>query len=111
MGIKYLAIDSAGVPFDTDETRTIDVTVEGLSLSSGFEGDVIDYTATVKDSTGVAMPVTFCAELMINGTELASVAFQASVYDPVTFLLTLPFTVPAAVGSFTVKLTSVDQVI
>lgn len=111
MTIKYLAIDSTGAPFDTNETRTVDVTNEAVSVSSGFEGDVIDYTATVKDSMGIAMPVTFCAELMINGTELASVAFQASVYNPGTFLLTIPFTVPAPVGSFTVKLTSVDQVI
>ena len=111
MTVKYIAIDSTGVAFDTDETRTVNVTGEGLSASSGFEGDVIDYTATVKDSTDAAMPITFAAELMINGTELASVAFQASVYNPSTFLLTIPFTVPAAVGSFTVKLTSVDQVI
>lgn len=111
MTIKYLAIDSTGEPFATDETRTVDVTLEGLTLSSGFEGDVITYTATVKDSTVAALPVTFVAALMINGTELASVAFQPSVYDPVTFLLTIPWTVPAAVGAFTVKLTSVDQII
>lgn len=111
MTIKYLAIDSTGVALDVDETRTVNVTNEALDASLGFEGDVITYTATVKDSTGAAMPITFCAELMINGTELASVAFQASVYDPVTFLLTLPFTVPAPTGSFTVKLTSVDQII
>lgn len=111
MAVKYSAIDSVGVGFDTEETRTVEVTVEGLSAPSGFEGDVVDYTATVKDETGAAMPVTFTAELMGNGVQLASVAFQASVYDPITFLLTLPFTVPAPTGSFTVKLTSVDQVI
>lgn len=111
MAIKYLPIDSIGVGFDIDETRLVEVTNEDLSLYSAFQGDVVTYTATVKDSTGLALPVTFCAELMGNGYELLSVAFQPSVYDPVTFLLTLPFTVPGAVGSYTIRLTSVVQII
>lgn len=111
MSVKYLAIDSTGEPFTTDETRTVDVTLENLTASSGFEGDVVTYTATVKDSTAIALPVSFVVELMINGTQLASVAFAPSIYDPVTFLLTIPWTVPADLGAFTVKLTSVDQII
>ena len=111
MAIKYLAIDSTGVGFDIDETRTVDVTEENLTASSGFEEDVVDYTATVKDNTGAAIPSAFCAKLMINGIQLISGAFRPQVYDPITFLLTAPFTVPAIVGSFTVKLTSVDQII
>ena len=111
MTVKYLAIDSTGVPFDTDEIRTVDVSAEWLSSGSGFAGDNITYRATIYDSATEAMPATFVAELMINGTQLASVAFEASVYDPISKVFTLPFTVPAAVGSFTVKLTSVDQVI
>ena len=111
MAVKYLAIDSTGVPFDAEEVRTVDVTDEVLSQPSGFEGDVIIYTATVKDSIGLALPDTFTAELKGDGAVLASVAFQLSVYDPVTFLLTLDFTVPAIVGAFIIKLTSVDQII
>ena len=111
MTIKYLAIDSTGVPFDAEETRTVDVISEALSAPSGFQGDVIDYTANVRDSVGVIMPPTFTAELMMNGTQLASVAFQPSVYNSATGNLSIPFTVPTIVGSFTVKLTSVDQII
>lgn len=111
MAIKFLAIDSTGQPFEAGEVRTVDVTNELLSQSGGFEGDWIQYTATVKDNLGVALPTAFGAQLMGNGYELASVTFQPSVYDPLTFTLTLDFIVPAIVGSFTIHLTSVDQII
>ena len=111
MAIKFLAIDSTGVPFDAEETRTVNVTSEDLSAASGFQGDVIDYTANVRDSLDLIMPPTFTSELMINGNQLASVAFQPSVYNSATGNLTIPFTVPTIVGSFTVKLTSVDHLI
>ena len=111
MAIKYFAIDSTGLGFDIGETRTVDVTNEALSLPSGFESDVIVYTAIVEDEIGEALPVTFCAELKGDGLLLASVAFQSSVYDQVTHILTLDFLVPDVPGSYVVKLTSVDQII
>jgi len=111
MTVKYLAIDSPGKPFEAGEVRTVDVTNEALTLSSGFEGDWVQYTAVVKDSADEALPTAFGAQLMGNSYELASITFQSSVYDPITFVLTLDFVVPAIVGSFTIKLISVDQII
>jgi hypothetical protein len=111
MAVKYLAIDSAGVGFDVDETRTVEVTNEALTVPSGFEGDVVTYTATVKDNTGAALPDTFYAELMLDGVLLVSGTFGPGIYDPITFVLTAPFIVPTVTGSFIVKLTSVDQII
>ena len=111
MAIKYLGDQSTGTPFETGETRTVDVTSEDLTSASGFEDDVITYTATIKDSTAAALPVTFGVRLKLNGTELASVVLDGTVYTPGTFAFVLPFTVPAAVGAFTVTLEWVDQII
>ena len=111
MAIQYLAIDSFGVAFDIEETRSVEVTNEALNAGSGFLGDLVMYTAEVKDNIGEALPPAFYAKLMINGTELQAGYFQPNVYDPVTFTLTIPFTVPDLMGSYTVKLTSEDQVI
>jgi len=111
MTIRYLAIDSTGISFDAGETRTVEVTNEALSASSGHVGETITYTATVKDNTGVALPTNFRAELMMNGTQLVQKKFKPSVYNSVTFLLTLYFSVPQLWGSFIVKLHSEEQVI
>jgi len=109
---KYLSDQSTGQPFGTEETRNVVVTDEALDKSSGYEGDAVVYTATLKDDQGVALPATFVADLLIDGTEVKSdQVLDAAVYDPVTFLLTLPWVVPAAVGSFSVKLSWDEQII
>ena len=112
MATKYLGAESAGVAFTTEETRSVVVTLEALDKSSGYEGDTVVYTATVKDDLGNALPETFVASLIMNATVLiADQAFGVAVYDPATFELTLSFTVPAGEGSFTVKLSWAEQTI
>ena len=112
MAIKYLAGESTGVAFTTEETRSVVVTLEALDKSSGYEGETVVYTATVKDDLGNALPATFVASLIMNATVLiADQVFDAVVYDPVTFELTLSFIVPAGAGSFTVKLSWAEQII
>jgi len=106
----YLAGQSVGQPFDTGSTRTVAVTAEALDVSSGFEGETVVYTATVKDDQGEALPIAFVVDLLINGTEIVSdQVLDAVVYDPITFLLTLSWIVPAGEGSFTVKLSWDEQ--
>lgn len=111
MSIRYLAIDSLGTDLEIDETRTVVITDEALSLTTGFVGDIVHYTATVKDSTAEALPSTFYATLKIDGIILQEGEFHSSLYDPVTFHLSVPFVIPDLIGSFTVKLTSLEQVI
>ena len=112
MAIKFTANGSAGIPFGIDETRTVALANEALDISSGFEGDPIVYTVTIDDNTGVALPASFVVDLKINGTDLiAGQALDVTVYDPVTKLLTLPWAVPAIVGTFTVTLEWAEQVI
>lgn len=111
MAIKLKAGVSVGQPFSTGETRDVNVTAEGLSLSSGFEGDTVTYTATVLDDTAAKVPATFVASLKINGVDLIlDQIFDALVYDQATGLLTLDFIVPAAVGAFTVTLEWIKQI-
>jgi len=112
MAIKYLGNVSPGTPFETGETRTVDVTLENLSVISGFEGDPVIYTATVLDNTLAKLPATFEATLKINGTDLIiNQVFDVSVYDQVTGELTLNFNVPAPVGALSVTLNWIDQII
>lgn len=109
---KYLSGQSSGQPFETLETRSVVVTAEALDLSQAYEGDTVVYTATVKDDQAASLPAAFIADLLINGTDLiAAQDFNAGVYDQVTGLLTLSFTVPAAVGAFTVKIGWDEQTI
>lgn len=110
MTIKFLAGASTGAPFETGETRSVDVTLESLSASSGYENDVITYTATVLDSVLAKLPAIFVASLKINGTDLITdQVFDAAVYDQATGELSLDFTVPAAIGSFSVTLDWAEQ--
>jgi len=59
MTVKFNSGESTGVAFELQETREIVVTEESLDNPSGFEGDTIVYTATVKDDEGLALPETF----------------------------------------------------
>ena len=113
MPIKFLAGTSSGAAFETYETRTVNVTAEALDVSVGYEGDSVQYTATVLDSIVEKLPAAFVATLKINGTDLvASQVFDVSVYDQATGLLTLDFMVPAApIGALTVTLDWAEQII
>lgn len=112
MAIKFTANATLGVPFDNGETRNVDIANEALDKASGFEGETVVYTVDMGDSTGNALPVTFLVDLKINGTALiAGQALNGTVYNPTTFKLTLPWVVPAAIGSFAVKLEWAEQVI
>lgn len=103
--VKYPAGQSAGTPFATGETKSVVVTNEALSATSGYEGDAIIYSATVKDESEAPLPVAFEVDLEINGTKvITGQVLDASVYDPEDGSLSLEWVVPAAVGSFTVKL-------
>ena len=109
---KYVAGSSTGTPFETGNTKSVVVTAEDLSAVSGYEGDSITYTATVKDEIEGSLPETFVADLEIDSTKVVTAqAFDVAVYDQATGLLTLVFTVPAAVGAFTVKLVWAEQLI
>jgi len=110
--IKFEAGTSTGTPYETGETRQVAVTAEALSAVSGYEGDSITYTATVLDNTAAKLPAAFVATLKINGTALITdQIFDAAVYDQATGELTLVFTVPAAVGEFSVTLDWAEQTI
>jgi len=113
MPIKYLAGESSGVQFTLFETRTVVVTNEALSLDSGYEGDTVTYTATVKDNTGATLPSSFIVNLEMNGTTLISnQQLTSDVYDSSTGELTLTFTVPSlSPGTYMVKLTWPEQTI
>lgn len=112
MAIKYLGGTSTGTAYETGETRTVNVTAENLSAVSGYEDDIVTYTSTVLDNTAAKLPATFSGTLQVNGTELITAqVFDAGVYDQGTGALSLDFTVPAAVGSFTVTLDWAEQII
>lgn len=112
MDIKYVTGQSDGAPFEAGETRSIVVTAENLSASSGYQGDTITYTATVRDNIGYSLPGDFIADLEIDSTKVVTdQVFEAAVYDPGTGGLTLTWTVPADMGIFTVKLVWDEQLI
>ena len=112
MTIKYNGFYSAGQAFETGESRDVTLAGEALDKAIAFAGETVVYTATVKDDLAAALPATFVANLLINGTEIISnQILDAVVYDPVAFLLTLSWLVPAAVGSFSVKLSWDEQII
>jgi len=112
IGIKFLSGASGGTPFETGETRSVNVTAEALSAVSGYEGDSITYTATVLDSTVAKLPAAFVATLKIDGTDLVvDQVFDAAAYDQVTGELTIDFIVPAAVAALSVTLNWAEQII
>ena len=113
MPIKYLSGESTGVTLTVYETRTVVVTNESINPTSGYEGDIVTYTATVKDNTGATLPSSFVVSLIMNGTVLISnQQLTSDVYDSSTGELTLQFTVPSVpAGTYTVKLTWNEQII
>jgi len=82
-------------------------------VSEGIFEDEINYSATVKDDLGNALPAAFVVDLEINGTKvITGQVLDATVYNPVTFALTLLWTVPdLSEGNYTVKLVWARQTI
>lgn len=112
MTIKYNGFYSAGQAFETGESRDVTLAGEALDKAIAFAGETVVYTVTIKDDQNVALPVSFVADLEIDSVKvITGQVFDASVYDPVTFLLTLPWAVPATPGSYTVKLVWAEQII
>ena len=112
MTIKYSGNVSAGQPFETGESREVNLANEALDKAISFEGETVIYTVTIKDDQNVALPANFVVDLEINTVKvITGQAFDASVYDPATFLLTLPWIVPATPGAHTVRLVWAGQII
>jgi hypothetical protein len=110
--IKYLGSTSTGQTFTEGETRSVNVTLEGLVPNNGYQGDNVTYTATVLDSTSAKLPATFVATLKFGATTVVSnQAFDASHYSQSSGQLTVSFLVPSGSGQSTVTLTWTDQII
>ncbi len=111
MAIKFLGNSSAGQPLAVGETRAVNLSGENLDIASGYEGDSIVYSVTMIDDTATVLPAGFLVTLKLNGADLVTDQdLNAGVYDG-TGLLTIPFTVPAGEGSFTVTLNWAEQII
>jgi len=96
---------SAGVSVQVAEVRTLSITAETVEKTVLLPGESLSYYATVFDNTGVAVPSTFQARLMLGATQLVAFSFAADVYNPVTGSLALAFTVPVvATGTYTIRL-------
>ena len=92
------------------ENRNVIVTNEAVSSSFGFEGDSIEYTATVLDSIGLPLPSGFVANLLrASIILLGNQPFNNSVYDQGTGLLSLIFAVPPTIGSAIISLNWLTQ--
>jgi hypothetical protein len=95
------------------EVESVIVTNEDLNIPDGFEGDSIQYAATVLDDDGVSLPSNFVANLVMHGTSgegditvISNQAFDSSVYNQTTGQLILNFTIPenAPSGSYIIEL-------
>lgn len=112
MAIKYNANVSAGQPFETYESRDVNLANEALDKPSAFVGEGVIYTVTINDDHNEMLPSTFVADLEMDGVKIITgQVFDASVYDPVTFLLTLPFIVPETLGNHTIRLVWAEQIL
>lgn len=112
MPTRYLAGESTGVVITVLYIHTVVVTLESNVPSTVAEDDVTTYTATIKDDLGAALPVTFEADLMLDGdTTLASaIPFSAANYNPVTFEFSYDWTCPVvSEGDHTVTLKWIQQ--
>lgn len=107
MPVRYAEGESTGFVVTGLERRTVVVTAEDCVPVEVAEEDLVAYTATVKDDLGGALPVTFEADLMLDGdtTLVAGIPFSAANYDPVAFEFSFDWTCPAvSPGDHTVTL-------
>jgi len=96
MAVKFLGNESAGTPFGAGETRSVVVTVEALVPADGYEGDVVVYSATIKDDLGAALPDTFVVDVKFDGVVVQTgVILDAGNYNPATFEFSVDLTIPA----------------
>ncbi len=112
MAKKYLGTESSGTPLNAGETRSVVVTEEALAPTDGYEGDVVVYSATIKDDLGAALPDTFVVDVKFDGVVLdAGVILEAGNYNPATFLFSVDLTIPviASAGAKTVNMEWAEQ--
>ena len=112
MATKYLADESTGTPLAASLTRSVVVTAEELVPAGGYEGDVVVYSATMKDDLGASLPSDFVVDVKFDGAVVQSgVILNAGNYDPGTFLFSVDLTIPAIVGAGnkTVSMTWAEQ--
>lgn len=93
------------------ETKDVVVTDEAVDKPTGYGGEVVTYTATVKDNLGEVLPAAFVASLMKNsGPIVPDQVFDAAHYNQTTGLLTLQYTRGYDAGTFLVKLEWAEQI-
>ncbi len=112
MSVKYLGDASTGTPLNASETRSVVVTAEALVPSDGYEGDVVVYSATIKDDLGAFVPATFVVDVKFDGVVVQpGVILNVGNYDPGTFLFSVNLTVPviASAGAKTVNMEWAEQ--
>lgn len=96
MAKKFLGNESTGTPLNAGETRSVVVTNEALVPTEGYEGDVVVFSATIKDDLGAFLPDTFVVDVKFDGVvEQAGVILNAGNYDPGTFEFSVDLTIPA----------------
>ena len=94
------------------DVRKVKVTNEYLSVTSGYEGEVVTYHAIVKDDESQPLPLAFIADLEMDGIILVDDhAFTSDIYNSETCELTLDFVVPPNIGLFIIRLTWLHQTI
>ncbi len=112
MAVKYLGDVSAGTPLNASETRSVVVTAEALVPTDGYEGDVVVYSATIKDDLGGFLPDSFVVDVKFDGVVVqAGVILNAGNYDQGTFLFSVDLTIPAiaSAGAKTVNMEWAEQ--
>ena len=112
MSTKYLGNESGGTPLNASLTRTVVVTNETLNPAEGYEGDVVEYLADMRDDLGVALPESFVADIKFDGVVvLAGVVFSAENYNAPAFELLVNITIPAitTAGAKTVTVAWAEQ--
>ncbi len=112
MATKYLGNESAGTPLNASETRSVVVSEEALVPSDGYEGDVVVYSATIKDDLGGFLPDSFVVDVKFDGVVVQSgVILDAGNYDQGTFEFSVDLTIPAiaSAGAKTVNMAWAEQ--
>jgi len=112
MTTKFLGNESTGAQLNAGETRSVLVTDEACVPTDVHEGDVVVFSATIKNDLDAALPETFVMDVKFDGVvEQAGVILDAGNYDQGTFLFSVDLTIPAIVsaGSKTVNLGWAEQ--
>ncbi len=112
MATTYNAGANVGQPLEIPGTKNVVVINEALDKITAYPGETVVYTANISDDSGASLPASFVVDLEINGTKvITGQALDATVHDPPTKFINLPFVVPALPGNHTVKLAWAEQTI